>query len=271
MADNGTIKIGNFTVNRIGLGTNRISDTPESHVLLKQAVEWGVTFIDTAQAYGEGESEKGIASALAPYADGLLIATKGGIAPNSNYAPDGTAEGLRKGVDESLARLKVDTLDLYQLHRVDPNVPIEESMATLKQLQDEGKIRHIGLSEVTVEQLKKAQSVVDIVSVQNEYNVIVRQHEELVDYCTEQGIVFIPWFPLGGLRGGSEKVEAELAELATKYDATAQQIALAWLLKRSPMILPIPGTLSTDHLKTNLEAGSIELSDEDYVALTEIK
>lgn len=271
MADNETIKIGDFIVNRIGLGTNRISDTAESHKLLQQAVDWGVNFIDTAQAYGEGESETGIASALAPYSDGLLIATKGGIAPNSNYTPDGTAEGLRKGVEDSLRRLKVDTLDLYQLHRVDPNVPIEESMATLKALQDEGKIRHIGLSEVTVEQLKKARSVVDIVSVQNEYNVIVRQHEELVDYCTEQGIVFIPWFPLGGLRGGSQKVEAELTELATKYNATAQQVALAWLLRRSPMILPIPGTLSINHLKTNLDAGSITLSDADYAALTELK
>ncbi|HEY5442755.1 MAG TPA: aldo/keto reductase [Candidatus Saccharimonadales bacterium] len=256
----GTIRVGDVTVNRLGLGTNRITDTDEAYQLLEEAVNLGVNFIDTAHRYQGGASETAIGNALAPYKNGLVVATKGGW---SNTLPD----QLRGLLEESLQRLQTKRVDLYQLHRVNPSVPIEESVAVLKELQDEGKIRHIGLSEVSIEQLKKAQEVAPIVSVQNEYNVAVRQHEALVDYCTEQNIVFIPWFPLGGLSGDTTKVEALVAEVAKKYHATAQQIALAWLLKRSPIMLPIPGTLSIDHLKDNLRAADLELSDEDYEAL----
>jgi aryl-alcohol dehydrogenase-like predicted oxidoreductase len=261
----GIIKIGDLTVNRLGLGTNRITDVPEAHELLKHAVSLGVNFIDTAHRYGSGASETTIGNSLAPYSSGLLIATKGGY---SYAGEDGSPEALRKELEESLKLLKTDCIDLYQLHRVDPKVPIEESVGALKTFQDEGKIRHIGLSEVSVEQLKQAQKVAAIVSVQNEYNVIVRRHEELVDYCTENEIVFIPWFPLGGLSGGAELVEKQLSELADKYQAAPQQIALAWLLKRSPMMLPIPGTLSIEHLEENLKSAEIKLSDDDYRQLT---
>jgi aryl-alcohol dehydrogenase-like predicted oxidoreductase len=264
----GTITIGDITVNRLGLGTNRITDTPAAHELLKRAVELGVNFIDTARRYGSGASETGIGNALAPYAPGVVVASKCGY----NFTgTDGSPEALRKDLEESLRRLKTDCIDLYQLHRVDPNVPLEESVGALKDFQSEGKLRHIGLSEVSVEQLQQAQQVATIVSVQNEYNVLVRRYEALVDYCTEQGVVFIPWFPLGGLSGGSERVEDELREVAAKYNATPQQLALAWLLKRSPMMLPIPGTLSIAHLEENLAAGAIHLSDEDYQELAALQ
>jgi aryl-alcohol dehydrogenase-like predicted oxidoreductase len=256
----GQVKIGDLTVNRLGLGTNRISDTTESQALLGRAVELGVNFIDTAHRYGGGASEITIGKTLAPYA-GLVITTKGGF---DYEGESGSPAVLRQHLEESLKRLKTDHIDLYQLHRVDPNVPIEDSVGALKTFQQEGKIRHIGLSEVSVEQLQRAQKIANIVSVQNEYNVLARQHEDMVDYATEHGIVFMPWFPLGGLSGGAEQVEAKLTDLAGKYQATPQQIALAWLLKRSPMMLPIPGTLSIEHLESNLGASRIALSDEDY-------
>lgn len=263
----GTINLGDLTVDRMGLGTNRITDTPESYELLRRAVELGVNFIDTAHRYTSGASETSIGNALAPYKPGLVIATKGGYEAGG---ANGTPEALRKDVEDSLQRLKTDCIELYQLHRVDPDVPLEESVSALKTFQEEGKIRHIGLSEVTVEQLQQAQKIATIVSVQNEYNVLVRRHEALVDYCTQQGVVFIPWFPLGGLSGGSEQVEAELEEVAARYSATPQQLALAWLLKRSPMILPIPGTLSIAHLEENIAAGAVHLNDEDYQELTNL-
>ncbi|MEJ0072616.1 MAG: aldo/keto reductase [Candidatus Saccharibacteria bacterium] len=260
----GTITFGDLTVNRLGLGTNRVTDTPENRQLLQVAVDLGVNFIDTAFRYAGGASETTIGNTLAPYGNGLVIATKGGLADG----PDGRPENLRANLETSLKRLKTDSIELYQLHRVDPNVPLEDSVGELKRMQDEGKIRHIGLSEVDVDQLQRAQKIAAIVSVQNEYNVMVRKYEDLVDYCEAQGIAFIPWFPLGGLSGGAEKVEALLQDMAAKYDATAQQIALAWLLKRSPVMLPIPGTLSVDHLKSNLASAGIRLSDEDYAQLT---
>lgn len=261
----GQVKLGDLTVNRLGLGTNRITDTPESYALLKRAVELGVNLIDTAHRYGGGASETGIGNALAPYAPGLVIATKGGYSPGGER---GTEAELRQNLEDSLRRLKTDHVDLYQLHRVDPEVPIEESVGALKKFQDEGKIRHIGLSEVDVEQLKVARSIADVVSIQNEYNVLVRRHESLVDYCTEEGIAFIPWFPLGGLSGGAEEVADKLSGMADKYGVEPQQLALAWLLKRSPVMLPIPGTLSIEHLEANLRSAGIALSDEDYRELT---
>jgi pyridoxine 4-dehydrogenase len=256
----GTVRIGDKSVNRIGLGTNRITDTPGAHALLERAVELGVNFIDTARVYKDGASETTIGNTLAPYPTGLVVATKGG-------QTDTLPEQLRDQLEGSLRRLQTDCIDLYQLHRVNPDVPIEDSVGRLKQFQDEGKIRHIGLSEVSVEQLEQAQAVAAIASVQNEYNVAIRKHEALVDYCTEHGIVFIPWFPLGGLRGDTAKVEQLVADVAKKHNATAQQIALAWLLKRSPLILPIPGTLSIDHLEANLQAATLELAPADYEAL----
>lgn len=206
-ANAGTINIGDLTVNRLGLGTNRITDTEPAYRLLGRAVELGVNFIDTAWRYQNGESETAIGNALAPYSQGLVIATKGGW-------NDDRPEALRGFVEESLRRLKIERIDLYQLHRVNPDVPVEDSVGELKKFQEEGMIRHIGLSEVTVEQLQRAQKIAPIVSVQNQYNVLVRDYEDLVDYCTEQGITFIPWFPLGGLAGGSLEVEVKLTAMA---------------------------------------------------------
>jgi pyridoxine 4-dehydrogenase len=254
------ITIGGINVNRIGLGTNRITDSAASHALLRRAIELNVNFIDTAWRYTAGESETAIGKALAPYPDSILIATKGGW-------DEDRPENLRGYLEDSLRRLKLSSMDLYQLHRVNPHVPIEDSVGALKKLQDEGKIRHIGLSEVSVDQLKRAQRIVPIISVQNRYNVLSREHEAMVDYCTRNGIVFIPWYPLGGLSGGAEAVKTKLLVLAAKYHATPQQIALAWLLKRSPMILPIPGTLSISHLESNLLAAEINLSSEDFKQL----
>lgn len=257
----GQIRIGNMVVNRLGLGTNRITDTPAARNLLRRAVELDINFIDTAYRYQGGTSELTIGNTLSPYNNGLVIATKGGW-------EDDEPSDLRGFLETSLWRLKTDHIDLYQLHRPNPNIPIDDSVQMLKMFRDEGKIRHIGLSEVTIDQLKHAQKVAPITSVQNEYNILERRHEKLVDYCTENNIVFIPWFPLGGLSGGAEQVESKLADMADKYSASPQQIALAWLLKRSPMILPIPGTLSVEHLEENLRSAQIELSDEDYDWLT---
>ncbi len=253
----GTVRLGGLTVNRIGLGTNRITDTDEVHDLLQCAVEMGINFIDTAYRYQNGASENAIGHALAPYSNGLVIATKGGW-------NDDTPDQLRGFLEESLRRLQTNCIALYQLHRVNPDVLIEDSVGMLKLFQEEGHIKHIGLSEVTVEQIKQAQKVVPIVSVQNEYNLAVRRHEAVVDYCTEQNIVFIPYFPLRGLSDAPAEVQKLVADLAQKYQATPQQIALAWLLRRSPMMLPIPGTLSIDHLKSNLQAANLNISQDDY-------
>ncbi|BBI33890.1 oxidoreductase [Cohnella abietis] len=258
-AQAGTIALGDLTVNRIGLGTNRITNITDAHNLLKRALELGINFIDTAHYYGE--SEEGIGNALAPYDTGLVVATKGG-------ATDASPQQLRRELEQSLKSLKKDQIDLYQLHRVDADIPLEVTMQALKSFQDEGLIKHIGLSEVTVEQLQQAMQVVPIVSVQNEYNVINRKHEALVDFCTQHQIVFIPWFPLGGLFGDTAKVEQRVANIASKLNVPTRQVALKWLLQRSPIILPIPGTLSPAHLEDNLRAATLELSEEDYAALS---
>ncbi len=256
----GTVKIGDLAVNRIGLGTNRITDSDEAHDLLQCAVELGVNFIDTAYLYQNGASETAIGDALAPYQDGVVIATKGGW-------DDDRPEELRGFLETSLQRLQTKCIDLYQLHRVNPDLPIEASVGRLRQFQEEGHIKHIGLSEVTVEQIKQARAVAPITSVQNEYNITVRHHDPVVDYCTEQGIVFIPWFPLRGLADTKPALKQIITDLAQKYQATPPQIVLAWLLKRSPMMLPIPGTLSDEHLKTNLHAANIKLEEDDFKSL----
>ncbi|HVW23203.1 MAG TPA: aldo/keto reductase [Candidatus Saccharimonadales bacterium] len=256
-AQAGSLKLGELTVNRLGLGTNRLTDTPDNHKLLQRALELGVNFIDTAHRYQNGASETTIGNALAPFADGLVVATKGGWDNDS-------LDDIRLQLTQSLQRLKTDHIDLYQLHRINPNVRLRDTMELFREFQDEDKIRHIGLSEVSLEQLKEALEVVPIVSVQNQYNLVQRQYDELVDFCADHGTVFIPWFPLGGLGGDAARVENLLANLSVKYQATPQQLSLAWLLKRSPTMLPIPGTLSIEHLEDNLRAASIELSDADY-------
>jgi pyridoxine 4-dehydrogenase len=256
----GQVQIGDKRVNRIGLGTNRITDIDEAQALLKRAVELGVNFIDTAHTYRDGASETTIGKTLTPYSENLLVATKGGM---HGASPD----QLRADLEDSLRRLQTDCIDLYQLHRVDPSVPLEMTMGAMRQFKGEGKIRYVGLSEVDIAQIEQAQQIVPIASVQNEYNLVKRQHEAVLDYCTEHDIVFIPWFPLGGLSGDTVHVNAVTEGLAKKYNARPQQIALSWLLARSPIMLPIPGTLSIEHLVSNLEAALIELSKEDYQSL----
>jgi len=277
-AASGTFTLGgDLTVNRMGFGAMRITgkgiwgdpkDMDESKRVLKRALELGVNFIDTADSYGPYVSEDLIAEALYPYADDLVIATKGGLTRQGpdQWLPVGRPEYLRQCVEMSLRRLKTDTIDLYQLHRIDPKVPAEETLGALKELQSQGKIRHIGLSEVSVEELEHAQTIVDIVSVQNLYNLSERKSEKLLDYCTEKSIGFIPWFPVAG--GDLVKPGGVLDQSAQKHDATVAQLALAWLLKRSPVMLPIPGTSSVAHLEENVAASSLTLTDEEFDALS---
>jgi len=243
-----TIALGRHRLNRIGLGTNRLANTAENRSFLEAAIGAGVNFIDTAHLYAGGESERAIGRALAPFADDLVVATKGG------YHPGGGTEGLRKELETSFERLRTDRIALYYLHRVDPDVPLEETMSLLKEYRDAGRITHVGLSEVSVQQIQLARSVVPIAAVQNEYNPSERGSDEVVDYCTSEGIVFVPFYPLHGDESRA------LAEIAEGYDASKAQIRLAWLLQRSPVILPIPGTLSLQHLNQNLAALDIELS-----------
>lgn len=279
-AASGTLTLGgDLTVNRLGFGAMRITgpgiwgdpkDPAEARRVLKRAVELGVNFIDTADAYGPEVSENIIAEALAPYPDGVVIATKGGLTRQGpeQWLPVGRPEYLRQCVEMSLRRLKTDTIDLYQLHRIDPKVPAEETLGALKDLQAQGKIRHIGLSEVSVEELEHAQTIVDVVSVQNLYNLSDRKAEALLDHCTGKNIGFIPWFPVAA--GDLAKPGGILDEAAKKHDATIAQLALAWLLKRSPVVLPIPGTSSVAHLEENVAAASLQLTDEEFQSLSDL-
>jgi pyridoxine 4-dehydrogenase len=269
-----TIQLENFTLLRMGLGTNRIRNSSEAHELLRFACEQGINFYDTANIYQDGESELSIAVALKPYSKHLCITTKGGFKkqPSGVYKPEGHPLKLKQNLEASLVHLGLDKIDLYQLHRIDPEVPMEESLGALKELQIEGKIRHIGLSEVSVLQLKKAQSIVQVVSVQNRYNVFERDHDAVIDYCTEEGIVFIPFFPLGSSRHlFPESMMQVLNIIAKQYNHTPQQVALAWLLNRSPYILPIPGTLSKQHVLDNIAALFLELSSQDLKKIEECK
>jgi len=256
MAELSSLKIGDKSVKRLGLGTNRIADNDQSRAVLKKAVELGVQLIDTAQLYGQ--SQRVIGHTLAPYPNDLLIATKGG------YSQNQTRE-LAYGIDESLRLLKLETIDLWQLHRVKADTPLEDTMRFLKDQMASGKIKSAGLSEVTVEQIETARKIVPITSVQNRYNLHDRGHEVVLDYCTEQNIIFMPFFPLASGRSADDE---KLQRIAAKYGAGATQIALAWLLKRSPIMLPIPGTLSVEHLESNLAAAKIDLSDQDFKALS---
>ncbi|MVN20573.1 aldo/keto reductase [Mucilaginibacter arboris] len=266
---------GDLTVNRLGYGAMRITgkgiwgppkDKAEAIRVLQKAVELGVNFIDTADSYGPHVSEELIAEALHPYADGLVIATKGGLTRTGpdQWPINSSPEHLKEALEGSLKRLKLEQIDLYQLHRIDPNVPFEDSLEFLKNAQQEGKIKHIGLSEVSVEDIKKAQQYVKIVSVQNMYSVDNRKWEAELKYCADNQIAFIPWFPLNG---GNEEGMKKITALAQKKNATVQQIALSWLLHHSPNILLIPGTSSVNHLEENMKTLSVELNQEDLSEL----
>jgi pyridoxine 4-dehydrogenase len=251
-----TIELGDAEVTRIGLGTNRLRNTAENVAFVREAVEAGLGLIDTAHVYTDGESEETIGVALSPIPHGLVVATKGGY-----RAGTGRPDELRAQIEESLRRLRTDSIPLYYLHRVDPETPLEDSLRTISEYHEWHKVRHVGISAVTIEQIERARAVVPIAAVQNPYNLDERKHEDVVDYCTEHGIVFVPYYPL---HGGSPQLD----EIAERHGATASQIALAWLLRRSPAMLPIPGTLSIEHLKENLGALEIELTDEEFEALS---
>ena len=263
---------GDLEVRRLGFGAMRITgkgiwgppEDPEGALrLLRRVVELGVNLIDTADSYGPEVSENLIAEALHPYLDGLVIATKGGLRRTGpgEWPRDARPERLRECCEGSLRRLKLDRIDLYQLHAPDPNVPYEDSIGALKELQDEGKIRHIGVSNVSVEQLEQARGLVDVVTVQNRYNLTDRSSEDVLEACEGAGIGFIPWFPLA--TGSLAEPGGVLDEVAHAHDATPGQVALAWLLARSRVMLPIPGTSSIEHLEENLAAEELTLSDEE--------
>jgi pyridoxine 4-dehydrogenase len=276
-AASGTFTIAeDLPVTRLGFGAMRITgkgiwgppaDPDESVRVLRRAVELGVDLIDTADSYGPYVSEDLIREALHPY-DGVTIATKGGLTRQGpdQWAPVGRPEYLRQCVEMSLRRLGVERIDLYQLHRIDPAVPAADQFGVLKELQDEGKIRHLGLSEVTVAEIEEAREHIDVVSVQNLYNLANRKHEAVVGHCEANGIAFIPWFPLAGAE--LAQPGSVLDEAAKRHDATPSQLALAWLLRRSPVILPIPGTGRVAHLEENIAGAGIELTDDEYAALT---
>ena len=269
---------GDLTVNRLGFGAMRLTgkgvwgppdDRDECIRVLRRLVELGVNFIDTADSYGPYVSEELIKEALHPYPDGLVVATKAGLL---RTGPDawpvlGLPAYLRQECEMSLRRLGVDTIDLFQLHRIDDKFPAEDQIGELVKLQQEGKIRHIGLSEVNVDQLAAAQKVATIVSVQNMYNLTVRSAEPVLEACESQNIGFIPWFPLAA--GPLAAADGPLQRIAADHDATASQLALAWLLKRSPVMLPIPGTSKVAHLEENVAAAGIELSDQEFETLSE--
>ena len=267
---------GDLEVHRLGFGAMRITGEgiwgpPKDHdtalAVLRRAVELGVDFIDTADSYGPYVSEDLIREALHPY-DGVVIATKGGLTRSGPGAWEQVArpEYLRQCVEMSLRRLGVEQIDLWQLHRIDEHVPVEDSLGAVKELQDAGKVKHIGLSEVSVAEIEQARKVVDVVSVQNLYNVGNRQSEEVVQYCEREGIGFIPWFPVAA--GDLATPGGLLDEMAKDHHATHAQLALAWLLRRSPVMLPIPGTGSVEHLEENCAAAAVELTDDEYETLT---
>ena len=276
-APSGTFLLGgDLPVVRLGYGTMQLPgegvwgpprDRDAAIAVLRRAVEIGVTFFDTADSYGPEVAEELLREALHPYADDVVIATKAGLTRQGPgaWTPVGRPAYLRQQCELSLRRLGLDRIDLFQLHRIDPEVPLEDQVGELAALQAEGKIRHIGLSEVSVDQLVEAQQVASIVSVQNLFNLANRDAEKLLDHCTEHGIGFIPWFPLA--TGELSAPDGPLAAAAQQHDATPAQLALAWLLQRSPVMLPIPGTSSVDHLETNTAAASIELTDEEFAAL----
>ena len=258
MTDVRSLRVGTTDVARIGLGSNRLRNTPDNIAFIRQAVELGVGMIDTAYLYTGGDSEQTIAAALAPYSGAYVVATKGGYEPG-----EGRPEILWTQIEESLRRLKTDAIDLYYLHRVHPDTPLEDSVGVIAAYHVAGKIRHVGLSQVGVDQIEKAREIVPITAVQNHYNLAERGWDDVIDHCANEGIVFVPYFPLKG--GAAPALDA----VSERHGATPAQIRLAWLLKRSPATLPIPGTLSLEHLKENLAALDIELTDDEFAELSE--
>jgi pyridoxine 4-dehydrogenase len=270
----GTFAIGgDLLVNRLGYGAMRITgegiwgepkDREAAKNVLRRAVELGVNFIDTADSYGPDVSEQLIGEALAPYPKGLVIATKAGLTrqgPNK-WLPVGRPEYLQQQVEMSLRRLKLERIELWQLHRIDPKVPVEDSLAVIKKLQQQGKIHHVGLSEVKPHEIDQARKIIDIVSVQNQYNIGDRQHEDVVDYSTTHNLAFIPWSPVAA--GKLTKPGGKLDDAAKQHGTSVSQLSLAWLLHRSPVILPIPGTTSIEHLEANLAAAEVSLTDAEW-------
>jgi pyridoxine 4-dehydrogenase len=267
---------GDVLVNRLGFGAMRLTgegiwgwppDRENAKKVLRRAVELGVNFIDTADAYGPETNELLIAEALYPYPKELVIATKGGnTRPGpGQWVPDGRPEYLAQCVDKSLKRLKLERIDLYQLHRIDPKVPVEESLGALKKAQDAGKIRHVGLSEVTVAEIEQAKKVMPIVSIQNQYNITDRKPEDALNYCEKEKMGFIPWAPIGGNRNPSlRKTGNALEAEAKRHDVSVVQLALAWLLQKSPVMLPIPGTSSLAHLEENMAAQKLQLTADEW-------
>jgi len=264
---------GDLRIHRLGYGAMRITgegiwgepkDPENAKRVLRRAIELGVNFIDTADSYGPEVSEQLIAEALYPYPKDLVIATKGGFTrsgPN-RWAPVGRPEYLRQCVEMSLRRLKLERIDLWQLHRIDPKVPVEESLGAIKEMQKQGKIRYVGLSEVTPEEIEHAKNILPIMSVQNRYNLTERSYEKTLLYCQHHKLGFIPWFPVAA--GKLARSGGPLDQAAKKYHATAAQLSLAWLLHHSPIMLPIPGTTSIEHLEENIAASSVKLSAEEW-------
>jgi pyridoxine 4-dehydrogenase len=250
-----TVTVGDRTVTRIGLGTNRLRHSRENVAFIKAAVGAGVQMIDTAHLYTGGESEETICEALSPVAEDVVVATKGG-------SRSGRPEVLRAEIEDSLRRLRSGVIYLYYLHRVDPQTPLEESLAAIKEYQDRDRIRFVGISEVTVEQVERARKIVPIAAVQNQYNLEERRHDPVVDYCTKEQIPFVPFYPLRG------SVTPALRDVSRRHRATPEQVKLSWLLRRSPMMLPIPGTLRLDHLNQNLTALEVDLTDDEFRSLS---
>ena len=267
---------GDLPVHRLGYGAMQLpgpgvwgepADRAGAVRVVRAAVEQGVDFIDTADSYGPLVSEQIIAEALHPYPEGLVIATKAGLTRQGPgiWTPVGRPAYLKQQVELSLRHLKVDRIDLIQLHRIDPDVPLADQLGAFVELQQEGKVRHIGVSEVSVEQLRAAREITEIVSVQNLYNLTNRQSQDVLDYATAEGVGFIPWYPIA--TGDLAKPDSPVAAIAKDLDATPSQVALAWLLQKSPVILPIPGTKSVEHLTENMGAARLTLSDEDMARL----
>lgn len=279
-AASGTFRIGgDLPVVRLGYGTMQLTgegvwgpprDHDEAVRVLRRSVELGVTLFDTADSYGPVVAEELLAEALHPYADDVVIATKAGLTRTGpgEWVPVGRPSYLRQQAELSLRRLRVEAIDLFQLHRIDPEVPLADQVGTLKELQEEGKVRHLGLSEVDVDQLREAQETATIATVQNLYNLAHRDAEDLLEECARQDIGFIPWFPLA--TGALSKEDGPLAAAARRHDASPSQLALAWLLQRSPVVLPIPGTSSVAHLEDNVAAAGIDLTADEFSALEDL-